>query len=99
MLMGFDDFVPFVKYSERPWALVLVVRIEQNAPTMTYMCDLGKMTKPPQIAILGAGIFVRTQYIPRLTEISDLVVLKAIWSRTEESARGAVEIAASVSQK
>ncbi|THG16233.1 hypothetical protein TEA_010523 [Camellia sinensis var. sinensis] len=51
------------------------------------------MTKPPQIAILGAGIFVRTQYIPRLTEISDLVVLKAIWSRTEESARGAVEIA------
>ncbi|GMP93168.1 hypothetical protein CsSME_00043118 [Camellia sinensis var. sinensis] len=57
------------------------------------------MTKPPQIAILGAGIFVRTQYIPRLTEISDLVVLKAIWSRTEESARGAVEIVASVSQK
>ncbi|KAL7174047.1 hypothetical protein ACSBR2_033322 [Camellia fascicularis] len=51
------------------------------------------MTKPPQIAILGAGIFVRTQYIPRLTEISDLVVLKAIWSRTEESARGAVDIA------
>ncbi|KAI7993824.1 Cycloartenol synthase 2 [Camellia lanceoleosa] len=49
------------------------------------------MTKPPQIAILGAGIFVRTQYIPRLTEISDLVVLKAIWSRTEESARAAIQ--------
>uniref|UniRef100_A0A5B6YIR5 Uncharacterized protein n=1 Tax=Davidia involucrata TaxID=16924 RepID=A0A5B6YIR5_DAVIN len=51
------------------------------------------MTKPPQIAILGAGTFVRTQYIPRLAEISDLVVVRAIWSRTEESARGAVEIA------
>lgn len=38
---------------------------------------------PPGIAILGAGIFVKTQYIPRLAEISDLVVLKAIWSRTE----------------
>ncbi|EFH59527.1 oxidoreductase family protein [Arabidopsis lyrata subsp. lyrata] len=47
----------------------------------------------PGIAILGAGIFVKTQYIPRLAEISDLVVLKAIWSRTEESAKGAVEIA------
>ncbi|KAF7805378.1 YMR315W isoform A [Senna tora] len=50
-------------------------------------------TKPPQIAILGAGTFVRTQYIPRLSEISDLVIVKSIWSRTEESARGAVEIA------
>ncbi|EXB48401.1 Uncharacterized protein L484_007981 [Morus notabilis] len=51
------------------------------------------MAKAPQIAIVGAGIFVRTQYIPRLSEISDLVSLKAIWSRSEESARGAVEIA------
>ncbi|XP_010544236.1 PREDICTED: uncharacterized protein YMR315W isoform X2 [Tarenaya hassleriana] len=47
----------------------------------------------PGLAILGAGIFVRTQYIPRLAEISDLFVLRAIWSRTEESAKGAVEIA------
>lgn len=39
--------------------------------------------KPLQIAILGAGTFVRTQYIPRLSEISDLVLVKAIWSRTE----------------
>ncbi|KAF5447850.1 hypothetical protein F2P56_033369 [Juglans regia] len=46
-----------------------------------------------QIAIIGAGIFVRTQYIPRLSEISHLFNLKAIWSRSEESARGAVEIA------
>ncbi|KAI5675270.1 hypothetical protein M9H77_06220 [Catharanthus roseus] len=51
------------------------------------------MAELPQIAILGAGIFVRTQYIPRLAEISNLFVLKAIWSRSEESARGAVEIA------
>ncbi|XP_031400665.1 uncharacterized protein LOC116210762 isoform X2 [Punica granatum] len=49
--------------------------------------------KRTQIAILGAGIFVRSQYIPRLSEISDLVLVKAIWSRTEESARGAVDIA------
>lgn len=38
---------------------------------------------PPQIAILGAGIFVRTQYIPRLREIADCVIIKAIWSRSE----------------
>ncbi|KAL8529526.1 hypothetical protein ACS0TY_006812 [Phlomoides rotata] len=47
----------------------------------------------PHIAILGAGIFVRNTYIPRLAEISHLLVLRAIWSRSEESARGAVEIA------
>ncbi|KAL2487934.1 NAD(P)-binding Rossmann-fold superfamily protein [Forsythia ovata] len=51
------------------------------------------MAQRPQIAILGAGIFVKTEYIPRLAEISDLFILKAIWSRTEESAKGAVEIA------
>ena len=37
----------------------------------------------PRIAVVGAGIFARTQYIPRLREISHLVVLKAIWSRTQ----------------
>ncbi|KAG8389052.1 hypothetical protein BUALT_Bualt02G0189200 [Buddleja alternifolia] len=47
----------------------------------------------PQIAIVGAGIFVRNSYIPRLAEISDLFTLTAIWSRSQESARGAVEIA------
>ncbi|XP_074292577.1 dehydrogenase FPY6 [Silene latifolia] len=46
-----------------------------------------------QIAICGAGIFVKNQYIPRLSEISDLVTIKYIWSRSEESARGAVEVA------
>lgn len=51
------------------------------------------MSEAPKIAILGAGIFVRAQYIPRLAEISHILHLKAIWSRTEESARGAVEIA------
>ncbi|XP_058073503.1 dehydrogenase FPY6 isoform X2 [Magnolia sinica] len=49
--------------------------------------------KLPQIAVLGAGIFVRTQYIPRLREIADIVVLKTIWSRSEESARAAAELA------
>ncbi|XP_017983613.1 PREDICTED: uncharacterized protein LOC18589736 isoform X2 [Theobroma cacao] len=51
------------------------------------------MAAPPQIAVLGAGIFVKTQYIPRLAEISHLLCLKYIWSRTQESARGAVELA------
>lgn len=45
--------------------------------------ELLEMAELPQIAILGAGIFVRTQYIPRLAEISNLFVLKAIWSRSE----------------
>ncbi|XP_078443336.1 NAD(P)-binding Rossmann-fold superfamily protein isoform X2 [Wolffia australiana] len=46
----------------------------------------------PQIALLGAGIFVRTQYIPRLRELADFAVLKTIWSRSEESARAAAEL-------
>lgn len=50
-------------------------------------------TKLPEIAILGAGIFVKTQYLPRLSEISHLFTLKAIWSRTQESATSAVEVA------
>ncbi|XP_047317261.1 uncharacterized protein YMR315W [Impatiens glandulifera] len=51
------------------------------------------MAETPRIAILGAGIFVKTQYIPRLAEISDLVILKAIWSRSKESATVATEVA------
>ncbi|XVF04640.1 hypothetical protein REPUB_Repub05bG0102100 [Reevesia pubescens] len=51
------------------------------------------MAAPPQIAVLGAGKFVKSQYIPRLAEISHLLCLKYIWSRTQESSRGAVEIA------
>ncbi|WVZ01499.1 hypothetical protein V8G54_027568 [Vigna mungo] len=50
-------------------------------------------TKVPQIAILGAGLFVKTVYIPKLAEISHLFHLKAIWSRTQGSATAAVEIA------
>ncbi|XP_068643001.1 dehydrogenase FPY6 [Aristolochia californica] len=47
----------------------------------------------PHIAVLGAGIFVRTQYIPRLREIADIVVVKKIWSRSENSARAAADLA------
>jgi predicted dehydrogenase len=39
----------------------------------------------PRIAVVGAGIFARTQYIPRLREIAHLVLLKTIWSRTKVS--------------
>ena len=46
-------------------------------------CILVMATKVPQIAILGAGIFVKNQYLPRLSEISHLFHLKAIWSRTQ----------------
>ncbi|KNA25433.1 hypothetical protein SOVF_005470 [Spinacia oleracea] len=51
------------------------------------------MAKQTQIAIIGAGTFVKNQYIPRLSEISDLVSIKYIWSRSQESARSAVEAA------
>ncbi|KAL0906345.1 hypothetical protein M5K25_024832 [Dendrobium thyrsiflorum] len=47
----------------------------------------------PKIAVLGSGIFARTQYIPRLREIADLVDVKTIWSRTEDSAKAAAELA------
>ncbi|KAL5983304.1 hypothetical protein ACLOJK_017388 [Asimina triloba] len=61
------------------------------------MANNPKMVAPegelPQIAVLGAGIFVRSQYIPRLKEAADVLVLKTIWSRSEESARAAVELA------
>uniref|UniRef100_A0A2N9H932 DYW domain-containing protein n=1 Tax=Fagus sylvatica TaxID=28930 RepID=A0A2N9H932_FAGSY len=68
---------------------VEVVREHASDSCVLQGMEMGKI----EIAILGAGIFVRTQYIPRLAEISNLFTLKAIWSRTEESARGAVEIA------
>ncbi|KAL9233631.1 hypothetical protein vseg_008602 [Gypsophila vaccaria] len=51
------------------------------------------MAGKTQRAICGAGIFVKNQYIPRLSEISHLVSLKYIWSRSQESATIAVEIA------
>uniref|UniRef100_A0A0E0LZ83 Gfo/Idh/MocA-like oxidoreductase N-terminal domain-containing protein n=1 Tax=Oryza punctata TaxID=4537 RepID=A0A0E0LZ83_ORYPU len=47
----------------------------------------------PRIAVVGGGIFARTQYIPRLREIAHHVLLKAIWSRTKESAEAAAELA------
>ncbi|KAL1539598.1 hypothetical protein AAHA92_24060 [Salvia divinorum] len=54
---------------------------------------MASQQQPPRIAILGAGIFVRNTYIPRLAEISNLFVLGAIWSRTQDSATTAVDIA------
>ncbi|KAH9303076.1 hypothetical protein KI387_014659, partial [Taxus chinensis] len=47
----------------------------------------------PQLALLGGGIFVRTQYIPRLRGIAHLVSLKVLWSRSEESAKAAAALA------
>ncbi|GAB2287018.1 hypothetical protein Dimus_021406 [Dionaea muscipula] len=54
---------------------------------------MSNQREPPQIAIIGAGIFVKTQYIPRLAEISHLVAVKSIWSRSQKSAESAVEVA------
>ncbi|KMT14433.1 hypothetical protein BVRB_4g072110 [Beta vulgaris subsp. vulgaris] len=51
------------------------------------------MANKTQITIIGAGTFVKNQYIPRLSEISHLVSIRYIWSRSEESARSAVELA------
>nr|XP_043609397.1 uncharacterized protein YMR315W [Erigeron canadensis] len=51
---------------------------------------------PVGIAIIGAGIFVKSQYLPRLAEISNLVLLKAIWSRSQKSSNEAVDIAQKV---
>ncbi|XP_077227570.1 dehydrogenase FPY6-like isoform X2 [Tasmannia lanceolata] len=47
----------------------------------------------PQIALLGAGMCARTHYIPVLRQMADIVVIKTIWSHTEESARTAMEVA------
>lgn len=47
----------------------------------------------PQLALLGSGIFVRTQYIPRLREITHLVSLKVLWSRSEKSSKVAAALA------
>ncbi|EPS68382.1 hypothetical protein M569_06387, partial [Genlisea aurea] len=49
---------------------------------------------PCVVAIVGAGIFVRSTYIPRLAEIgNNSFVLRAIWSRSEDSAKSAHAIA------
>ncbi|XP_044470157.1 uncharacterized protein LOC123199293 isoform X2 [Mangifera indica] len=45
-----------------------------------------------QIAILGAGIFVKTQYYPRLSEISDIVSVKFIWSPSELKLRVSISV-------
>ncbi|XP_057819008.1 dehydrogenase FPY6 isoform X1 [Cryptomeria japonica] len=54
--------------------------------------EQGKL-EVPQLALLGGGIFVQTQYIPRLREIAHLVSLKVLWSRSEKSAKVAAALA------
>ncbi|MQL94472.1 hypothetical protein Taro_027128 [Colocasia esculenta] len=63
--------------------------VSSEAPSRTWKQMSVSDTMLPHIALLGAGIFVRTQYIPRLRELVDYAVVKTIWSRTEESARAA----------
>lgn len=41
----------------------------------------------PKLALIGAGLFVRGQYVPRLREAAHLLSLKYVWSRTEEAAK------------
>eukprot|EP00250_Pteridium_aquilinum_P010345 c19318_g1_i1 orf=141-1241(+) len=41
----------------------------------------------PQLALIGAGLFVRGQYVPRLRETAHLLSLRFVWSRTEEAAK------------
>lgn len=48
--------------------------------------------KTPNLALIGAGIFVRSQYVPRLREVAHLLSLKLIWSRTEEAAKAIVPL-------
>ncbi|PFH48413.1 hypothetical protein AMATHDRAFT_5806 [Amanita thiersii Skay4041] len=49
------------------------------------------------IAILGAGIFAKEAHIPALAALGDTApVLKAVYSRSEKSAREAAELAAKV---
>lgn len=46
----------------------------------------------PGLALLGSGIFASSQYVPKLGELSDLISLKTIWSRSEESAKKALAL-------
>lgn len=41
----------------------------------------------PKLALIGAGLFVRGQYVPRLREIANLMSLTIVWSRTEAAAK------------
>lgn len=46
----------------------------------------------PKLALIGAGLFVRSQYVPRLRETAHLLSLTFIWSRTEEAAKSIVPL-------
>ncbi|CAM6096393.1 unnamed protein product [Calypogeia fissa] len=48
--------------------------------------------KKPTLALLGAGIFVRSDYVPCLRELSDIVTLRAIWSRSKKSAQSVADL-------
>lgn len=37
----------------------------------------------PGLALLGAGVFASTQYVPKLGSLAHLVSLKVIWSRSK----------------
>lgn len=37
----------------------------------------------PGLALLGSGIFASSQYLPKLGELSEVISLRVIWSRSE----------------
>ncbi|KAI3984321.1 hypothetical protein MKX01_011275 [Papaver californicum] len=86
------DYATQSGVSEEPREAIYIQAVD-NTHNFFDLCSPVCMAQRPQIAVLGAGIFVRTQYLPRLYEISDIMILKTIWSRTEESAKAAVDLA------
>ncbi|XP_024378012.1 dehydrogenase FPY6 isoform X2 [Physcomitrium patens] len=49
----------------------------------------------PGLALLGSGIFASSQYIPKLGELGGIVSLNTIWSRSEDGAKKALQLAKS----
>ncbi|KAJ7563929.1 hypothetical protein O6H91_03G130800 [Diphasiastrum complanatum] len=46
----------------------------------------------PGLALVGAGIFARAQYIPHLRNMKDVVSLRAIWSRSQDSVQSTAKL-------
>lgn len=50
-------------------------------------CDVGLQAnmadKPVGLALLGAGVFACAQYVPNFKDLSDVVTLRAVWSRSQ----------------
>lgn len=44
----------------------------------------------PGLALLGSGIFASSQYLPKLGELSEVISLRVIWSRSEDGAKKAL---------